>query len=556
MLKSKFFKFSAFSIAAIALAFNFAACDSGNDEYIEEKPHTWAELTGDVKDGTCSAKWTFVTDTASIGGSEVSIEGKEIPPDEGTGATLAGANGLGVKFNAGLQASKKTVNLYENPSDGAFLKLTTTVDTNITVKAKGAGAAEAARILLITDEAGNLKDAEGNYKVAKDNLGSSSEYVFHIEKAPAGVYFIYFNGSTITQIDTTSGTHEGVTEPLGCESNDDLTITCGGKEPTEESSFSFTAITETAQIALKKGSDDLTNSAVWEFLEGEDIADFKNGILSAKSLSSKGDVILRGRYGRFYKDIKVSISENTFVGAYVTILASKNMPAAKTEITDFSESGEDIKNILKAEVAGDSSLVTASDATIEIAEALNKIQVSKVFKSADNTATIGSDIQTKYELKDGKYVETKLSEDGKLEDYSGDEIWKINDPSGANGGLNVKGLGTATDKVDSNKNTLFYTLKLKIKPANGKTLKVTGLMACFNSGKGNNAMQCIVSTGETECATVKSVKNGVVATKTDFSSPVTFSEEKEFIFKISTANNRSGQSVQLKDLSLLISEAE
>lgn len=121
MLKSKFFKFSAFSLAAIALAFNFAACDSGNDEYIPETPTTYREFNA-TGNGVCTAHWTFATDKASIGASEVSLEGKEIPADEGTGATLVGANGLGIKYgvdsagNAGLQAGRKSVVLEDRKS--------------------------------------------------------------------------------------------------------------------------------------------------------------------------------------------------------------------------------------------------------------------------------------------------------------------------------------------------------------------------------------------------------------------------------------------------------
>ena len=141
MLKSKFLKFSAFSLAAIALAFNFAACDSGNDEYIPETPTTYREFNA-TGNGVCTAHWTFATDKASIGASEVSLEGKEIPADEGTGAKLVGANGLGIKYNAGLQAGRKSVVLEENPGAGPALKLTTTAQTNLTFKVAGAGAAD------------------------------------------------------------------------------------------------------------------------------------------------------------------------------------------------------------------------------------------------------------------------------------------------------------------------------------------------------------------------------------------------------------------------------
>lgn len=540
MLKSKFLKFSAFSLAAIALAFNFAACDSGNDEYIPETPTTYREFNA-TGNGVCTAHWTFATDKASIGASEVSLEGKEIPADEGTGATLVGANGLGIKYgvdsagNAGLQAGRKTVVLEENPGDGPALKLTTTAQTNLTFKVAGAGAADPSRIFLITDEAGeNL--------VWKSNLASVTSIdattVFHLKGAPAGVYYIYFNGSKIWEINA-SATDNDVAKPLPYSSDEEWSISSDKPDNT------FTAITQNAQITLKdEDSRDVTNSAVWKIMSGEDIAKVDlSGKVSANSAASEGTVVVRGRIGRFYKDITLTINKNDdllSVDTYVTTVASGNLPKVDTKIKDFSEDGADIAKVLKTNVTG-KALVTAESATIEIGDTLKTLNLK-----ADLDGTAGG---VKYVYNSETMIYEKSDEVPEVA-AQGDEFWQIKDPSGANGGLHVKGLTVAPAETG----TLFYTLKVKVTPAAGKSLKVTGVMAALNAGKGNNAMKCVVSVGDEDLGTLSATKNVVDPSPAMFETPYTLSGETEFIFKIVSNVTKSGQSVQLKDLSLLISE--
>lgn len=541
MLKSKFLKFSAFSLAAIALAFNFAACDSGNDEYIPETPTTWYDFATGADNGACTAHWTFATDKASIGASEVSLEDKEIPADEGTGATLVGANGLGIKYNTGLQAGRKSVVLEENPGDGPALKLTTKAQTNLTFKVAGAGAADPSRIFLITDEAGkNL--------VWKSNLASVTSIdattVFHLKGAPAGVYYIYFNGSKIWEINA-SATDNDVAEPLPYSTADDWVIS-SDKE-------TFIAITQNAQISLTKPKvdengepkvDDLTNSAVWKIMSGEDIARVDlSGKVSANSAASEGTVVVRGRIGRFYKDITLTINKNDdllSVDTYVTTVASGNLPKVGTKITDFSENGADIAKVLKTNVTG-KALVTAESATIEIGDALKTL-----YPGTDDDGNFF------------KYVyneETKSYEEESSETYANDdkdEIWIIKDTSAKNGGLSVKGL----PKKPIAANQHFYTLKVKVTPKPGKKLTVIGVMACLNSGRGLEGIDCTVSVNDKELGSFLSTKNSTDGNPSFFDSEYTLETETEFVFKFCNTDKfgKAGHSVQLKDLSLLIKE--
>lgn len=170
-----------------ALLFGMAGCDTGNDEYIVEDPTTWCRYSGsDPADNSdaVAAKWTFATDVDSLGEKEASHKDLKLTADDGSkGATLTVGNEInfrwveasGTEESAGentarIQASKKSASL-ENPADGLYLILETEGQTNITVRAKGAGGAEASRILLITD-------ANDEHLVWKNNLYSSgSKYV-------------------------------------------------------------------------------------------------------------------------------------------------------------------------------------------------------------------------------------------------------------------------------------------------------------------------------------------------------------------------------------------
>lgn len=541
MLKSKFLKFSAFSLAAIALAFNFAACDSGNDEYIPETPTTYREFNA-TGNGVCTAHWTFATDKASIGASEVSLKDKEIPADEGTGATLVGANGLGIKYgvdsagNAGLQAGRKTVVLEENPGDGPALKLTTTVQTNLTFKVAGAGAADPSRIFLITDEAGeNL--------VWKSNLASVTSIdattVFHLKGAPAGVYYIYFNGSKIWEINA-SATDNDVAKPLPYSSDEEWSISSDKPDNT------FTAITQNAQITLKdEDSRDVTNSAVWKIMSGEDIAKVDlSGKVSANSAASEGTVVVRGRIGRFYKDITLTINKNDdllSVDTYVTTVASGNLPIAKTKITDFSETGADIAKVLKTNVTGNSALVTAENATIEIGDILKTLCLDKDLDDTEGNV--------KYVYNPEKKIYEKSDEVPEIPNKP-DEIWRIKDTASKDGGLHVKGFPVAPTETGS----VLYTLKLKVTPAAGKNLKVTGVMAALNAGKGVDTMKCDVYVGENLQGTLSSTKGGIDPVPAMFGTAYNLTGETEFVFKVVSNSIKNGQSVQLHDLSLLIEE--
>ncbi|MBQ7537922.1 MAG: hypothetical protein IJT42_03020 [Treponema sp.] len=555
MKKNKFFALAA---SFLALGFGLVGCDSGDgeDSYNEETPTIWAELEGTATTSV-TAKWTFETDTLPIGEAETSIEGKEIPANSGEGATLVGGNGFGIKWVAPtgtatedtgastgrIQASNKTASL-ATPENGAMLLLTTTADTNITVRAKGAGAATSARILVIR------KQGSDENLVYKNNLYSAgSKFIaFHLKNAPAGTYEIYFNGSTISEIDCNSSTT--VTEPKAYSSNDNLTLSAAPTNTLE-------SLIETHTFTLYDADVDVTASAIWTVIEGSDIATVKSGVVSAKTATSAGKVKVRARIGMFYQDSDEFEFKAAEKGLALTLVAS-NMPADKTRILDWTT--DESKKMLGTVVLG-KQLVTMS----EVAE----IEINR-----DKLGEINHKENGKYTL---NVAGTVYTCDGDTTNAGKGEFWTIKDPTAGNGGLAVKsdwadvgsdGISNTAQKgteiTEIADRPVFYTLKFKVTPVAGKSVKVTGVYGCFNTGLGNEDetkgySEIAVYNGASLCGELLAKKGQSVAWAKDFSSAITLNSETEFTFIVRNWKWRDEgkqHSFQLKDFGLVVDEAE
>lgn len=247
---------------------------------------------------------------------------------------------------------------------------------------------------------------------------------------------------------------------------------------------------------------------------------------------------------RFYKDIPLEINKNEDllnVDSFVTTVASGNLPKVGTKITDFSEKGADIAKVLKTSVTGNSALVTAESATIEIGDVLKTLCLA-----ADKNID-GKEVASKYVYNEET---SKYEKSDETPEVTGDEFWQIKDPASKDGGLHVKGFPVAPTETGS----VLYTLKLKVTPAAGKNLKVTGVMAALNTGKGAGAMNCDVYVGENLQGTLSSTKGGIDPVPAMFDTAYNLTGETEFVFKVVSNVTKSGQSVQLHDLSLLIEE--
>ena len=576
-------------LVASLLAFGFMSCDSGVGEndaekgYAPEIPTTWAELDGSATTSV-TAKWTFNTDVSSIGTNEISWETKEIKADSGTGAKLVGGNGFGIKYVAPtgtvsddmgtsstdrstgrIQASNKSASL-DAPEKGAMLLLTIDSDTNITVRAKGAGAATSARILVIR------KQGETEKLVYKDNLYSAgAKYTpFHLKNAPKGTYEIYWNGSTIVEIDCNSSTT--VNEPLPYEANDELQIVLKDKEaqgtaPTDittyphwganaDSSSKFDWYKAyTKPDAFEAGfavqnlylfdayNNNVTANATWKIIKGEDLASVSAGVISAKTPNSEGTVTVRARIGRFYQDVDVDLVATKRSAA--TVFLRANLPAKDTKMTDWT--GDAAKKLLTPVVVGQPLVEVQSEpATFAIDDYLNEIKVEK-------TGT--------YKVKDGSNnLVYELTEN--TAETSKGEFWAAKEPSGSNGGIAVKSHkaenSESSDKTLDNNPQDWFSFKFKVKPAAGKTVKITGIRGHLISGAGAGHFQILVKAGDTEIGTLKSFKSVAVPKIDNLTTAYPLTEETEFTCIVQQLKQRKKStptSISLDDFGLVVEEA-
>lgn len=287
MLKSKFLKFSAFSLAAIALAFNFAACDSGNDEYLEETPtNTYADRGASIVGSEVTALWNNFNAEDSLPDTEGAVQkGTVISPDSGKKATLTVVT-LSAKYNSNkLQTGcSKTSTLEKIADTKGILKLTVEGNTNITLKGCQSGSSDLKNrfLAIASDEKGS------NLIVSKDFL-NKEDSTLHIKNAPKGDYYIFANGAKISEINA-SATNNTVEKPVAYTSSDDWVIEYNSSKG-ELSLYSDTA---------KKNN--VTGSAVWKIMSGD--AKLEGSKLTITE-GYTGSVVVRARIGRFYKDYPI-----------------------------------------------------------------------------------------------------------------------------------------------------------------------------------------------------------------------------------------------------------
>ena len=364
-----------------------------------------------------------------------------------------------------------------------------------------------------------------------------------MKNAPAGTYEIYFNGSTISEIDCNSTTT--VTEPKAYSSNDDLTLSAAPTNALE-------SLIETHTFTLNDADGDVTASAIWTVIEGSDIATVKAGVVSAKSANSEGKVKVRARIGRFYKDsdeFEFKECEKTLA---MTLIGS-NMPAKDTKILNWNTStddGADARKILLTGVKGLDLIECSEVASISIAEPLQNIHVKE-------TGT--------YTLSGGIY---QLTADTDASPAS--EIWSIKDVTGQNGGLHVKDDSTSANDKTADEATVswatakettyasdteLYSVSYNVKPVSGKTPKILGISGCINGGKGAGNIYVDLYLGSNKLGRALCTKNASVDATTLFEEDTQLTEESTITFKIGVVGGKkAGQSVQIQNLAMVCSE--
>lgn len=499
-------KMNRFSIAGLlaagAMLFATLGCDTAvsEKEWAPEIPTTYAELDG-TNSSDVTAVWDFSTLSTTSAGqwdgvistSESTIEeGTEIKPSSGSKAALYAGTFKGKTNEKVLQSAKGTASL-SDLGNAYSLVLNLEADSDVVIKAKGAGTAEAARLIAIYaadfDEDEKTATATGAALVYKDNLASTKDVLFQLKDAPAGAYMIYINGSSIYSIDTTATT----SKPAQITA---LKIT------TAQSDIASFEVYETLTLDVVDSADasySLAKDAVWTTSD-KSVATVKEGVVTGVAA---GTAVIRARIGRFYDERTVTVTKST--KTRITLISADSLPTAKTTITDWS--ADAAKKLLTPKVVG--GFATAKDAaTIEFADS--------------TTLPLTSD---------GVYAMPKHDSDDAATKWG--LSWKDNlsaDPSDA---------------------LTEATITLKIKPVGTK--KITGISIASANGKGAGSLSVKATVGSSSVEAKSSTgKNYEVATA-DFDTPVEISGETTVKFEVIN-NKKKGMSVSLQDIALILAE--
>ena len=451
MKKSMFGKAFAF-LAAGALIFGAAGCDTGDDSYLPETPTTYTEADAAYAGSGVAAVWNFkglsATSTASSniwGLARVSpeVEFPETGLDSNRSIVQAdGSSAEGARLIPGglwntntdvLQSKKNTATMSALASAGATLTLELDEQANIVVLAKGAGAAEAARYVAITDE-------QDNIIISKDNLSSGKDTSFTIKGAAAGTYKIYVNGSSIYYIDLSIAS-ANLKKPA--EINE-LVLYKGDEkaadalDPVELNveTLSLKAMNVYTNEDGETVAEDNTADALWTSSD-ESVATVKNGLVTPVAV---GKTIIRARIGRFYDQRVVEVGP--CMHSLMTFFAAENFPAEETVLgTDWTAASvKDVADkLLKATEIGDVVSVSAATITFydeNVTWAPEPTAVAKTDATGDLSQ--GWDKKLGVKMKPNKYNGNNFSKDFEFAEITFD----VTPASGsATIGLSIKARG-------------------------------------------------------------------------------------------------------------------
>lgn len=466
----RFFKIGA-AVAGF-LALGLVACTDGNGDWMPEIPTNYGEVNADYSGSGVAAKWDF-SGLSQNSTAEDNVWGlarlpAEAPfPEKGLdengsikltdgtsaeGATLVPFGSWNTNDNI-LQGKRDSVTISDVSSstrkNAPGFTLTLKEQANIVIVARGAGAADAQRFLVIFDK----NDTKLAYK---DKLasGASNNVTFTVKGATPerGPYTIVANGAAICSIDLSSES-TSLTKPSEIT---ELKIDKPQDEIEEFEAYETLTLavsnvyTNEDNIETKK---EMTKEAVWTSSD-EKVATVKEGVVTGVGA---GTAVIRARIGRFYDERKVTVTPSTKTRA---IFFSKDqLPEQSTEL-GLDWTADTVKNVadklLKAVVAGD--FVTVSDAKITFFD-------DNTSWSVKPTALAASDIDTTkawdggygVQMKPDKYNGAKFAQNFTFCKISFD-VTPTSDPVKvglsivAKGGKNVNvgtSLNTAVVKVGS-----------------------------------------------------------------------------------------------------------
>ena len=513
--------------AALAgiLALGLAACTDGNGDFVPEIPTNYGEVDANYSGSGVEATWDFtgLSNDSTPNDNEWGLANTEAPfPEKGLdengsikvdGTSAKGATlvpfGSWRAGNQGLQGKKNTITISDVSSsaqkNAPGFKLTLKEQANIVIVARGAGAAEAARFLVIFDK--------NNNKLAyKDKLasGASNDVTFTVKGATpeSGPYTIVANGAGIQSIDLSSAS-------TNLEKPSEITNLMIDKLQDDIESFEAY---ETLQLNIlgddgKTKDEKMTKDAVWTS-SNEKVATVKEGLVTGVGA---GTAVIRARIGRFYTKRTVTVTPST--KTLITFIDGDKLPAV------------DVVYVNKDATTG--KTVTGFLALPEM-EPLLKPTVKGVFATAGN-ATLEFDKGFGF-LSDGN---------------ARAGIYKKGDTTSGDASYGVYWRSASYSPAASSSNPINEaTFTFKVSPAVGRTsVKLAKLTALTRSNKGANNHKLRVNIGEDVFE--QGIANTTATTEISLNDyEITEETEVKVTVVVQTNDTRTA----LQDLTLVVAE--
>ena len=588
----KILKTATAALAGI-LALGLAACTDGDNGFVKEEPSFYKDM-GAVADTSVTAVWDFAENGSKYkekyGDTKKLTSSGEIPCfDDGTGAKLTNITYTDIKFNGTyMQVGKNTVSLatFKEKAKDQF-ELTLEKNSNIQIYVTGGGGKETSRLVVIT------KKDDDEPIVQRDNFASTdttdSPFII-IKGAPADTYTIYANGVNIKKIDVSGAAQ--VTEVKGAE---DLYFE--GHKDGDDFSVDGTVLVpgDLPDLFLvdTAGNESSPGNVEWTIgknSNGKTIAIIVTDDNNVKKLLPvvTGEAKVRARVGRFVADFTLKVTGDDvtdfalFNGGDAVSEASLEALAGRMKITakrgtddmtkyvEWKSSAPDIAKVTDGVVTAmtkGEAIITATwsygqDTPLEkeVKVTVTETKTSVSLLSNANLPATGTVIVWE-ELKDSDEKALADSKPAVLSAKNEFATYSVEGFSVANGWI--------TKSITSNKDATDYpgilfaqanvgtpsgklvTFKIVIKPADGKTVTLTDIVASFRA---NKKMITGITVGELEFETTPEKSKDWRDTRLNLKEPVKISEKTELEVALLYEGFTTGDQFSIGDIKLFFAK--
>ena len=588
----KILKTAAAALAGM-LAFGLAACTDGDEDYIKEEPSFYSDM-GAVPDASVTAVWDFNKNFSKYKekyGERVNFTSSgEIPCfDDGTGAKLINVTYVDIKMDGNfMKVGKNTASLatFKDKSKDQF-ELTLDKDSNIQIYAKGASNNEDSRFIVITKKDDDEPIVQRNRFDGNTDTKSPS---IIIKGVLAGTYTLYVNGVNIEKIDV-NGAAE-VSEVKGAK---DLYF----KGHKDDADFSVDRtvldLGDLPDLLLvdTAGNESAPGDVEWTIgknSNGKTIAIIVTDDNNVKKLLPvvTGEAKVRARVGRFVADFTLKVTGDDvtdfalFNGGDAVSEASLEALAGRMKITakrgtddmtkyvEWKSSAPDIAKVTDGVVTAmtkGEAIITATwsygqDTPLEkeVKVTVTETKTSVSLLSNANLPATGTVIVWE-ELKDSDEKALADSKPAVLSAKNEFATYSVEGFSVANGWI--------TKSITSNKDATDYpgilfaqanvgtpsgklvTFKIVIKPADGKTVTLTDIVASFRA---NKKMITGITVGELEFETTPEKSKDWRDTRLNLKEPAKISERTELEVALSYEGFTTGDQFSIGDIKLFFAK--